>query len=394
MSTESKKVMVIGGGIAGLTAAWELAGLGAQVALVEKADFLGGHAIQYACKATDECRQCGACAVESMLKNVVNEPAITVHLATEVAGINRNGNFTVNLKKIETAKSLKACEAGYTADPTGCSAVRGYSPNNAKYYQADGSLNSETTGNADTLEVDAVVVASGFTPFDPRLKSTYRYAELDNVISGLDLESGKRANGTVLRPSDGKPPKKVAFIQCVGSRDERLGNLWCSQVCCPYALRTAQAMKHKDPEVDITVFYMDIQNTGNDFPVFYRQCKDEMKFVRNIPVDMYATADDRIRTRFMAAEGGSEAVEDEFDLVVLSVGIMPAADNTTLSETIGAPLNGDGFFACADALNRVTTGQAGIFVAGTASGPKTIAESIVHAGQSAGEVMKYLGRAS
>ena len=394
MSTESKKVMVIGGGIAGLTAAWELAGLGAQVALVEKADFLGGHAIQYACKATDECRQCGACAVESMLKNVVNEPAITVHLATEVAGINRNGNFTVNLKKIETAKSLKACEAGYTADPTGCSAVRGYSPNNAKYYQADGSLNSETTGNADTLEVDAVVVASGFTPFDPRLKSTYRYAELDNVISGLDLESGKRANGTVLRPSDGKPPKKVAFIQCVGSRDERLGNLWCSQVCCPYALRTAQAMKYKDPEVDITVFYMDIQNTGNDFPVFYRQCKDEMKFVRNIPVDMYATADDRIRTRFMAAEGGSEAVEDEFDLVVLSVGIMPAADNTTLSETIGAPLNGDGFFACADALNRVTTGQAGIFVAGTASGPKTIAESIVHAGQSAGEVMKYLGRAS
>jgi heterodisulfide reductase subunit A len=104
VSTESKKVMVIGGGIAGLTAAWELAGLGAQVALVEKADFLGGHAIQYACKATDECRQCGACAVESMLKNVVNEPAITVHLATEVAGINKNGNFTVNLKKTEIAK--------------------------------------------------------------------------------------------------------------------------------------------------------------------------------------------------------------------------------------------------------------------------------------------------
>jgi heterodisulfide reductase subunit A len=87
-------------------------------------------------------------------------------------------------------------------------------------------------------------------------------------------------------------------------------------------------------------------------------------------------------------------VEDEFDLVVLSVGIMPAADNASLSETVGAPLNGDGFFACADKLNRASTGQAGVFVAGTASGPKTIAESIVHAGQSAGEVMKYLGRAS
>ncbi|PID40218.1 MAG: 4Fe-4S ferredoxin [Proteobacteria bacterium] len=386
--------MVIGGGIAGLTAAWELAGLGAQVALVEKADFLGGHAIQYGCKATDECRQCGACAVESMLKNVVNEPAITIHLATQVSGIRKNGNFTVFLEKIGGAKDTKACEAGYRTDPRGCAAAKGFSLNNATFYLEDGSLNPETTGNAAALEVDAVVLATGFTPFDPRIKSTYRYDELENVVSGLDLESGKRANGAVLRPSDGQPPKKVAFIQCVGSRDERLGNLWCSQVCCPYALRTAQSMKYKDPELDITVFYMDIQNTGNDFPVFYQQCKDEMKFVRNIPVDMYKTDDDRIRTRFMAAEGSSEAVEEIFDLVVLSSGIMPGADNASLSAAAGAPLNDDGFFSCADKLNRALTGQEGVFIAGTASGPKTISESIVHAGQSAGEVMKYLGRAS
>jgi heterodisulfide reductase subunit A len=386
--------MVVGGGVAGLTAAWELAGLGAQVALVEKADFLGGHAIQYACKATDECRQCGACAVESMLKNVVNEPAIRVHLATEVDAINKNGNFAISLKKAETQRDLKACEAGYTANPGGCAAVRGYSLNNAKFYKKDGSLNPETAGGADKLEVDAVVLATGFRPFDPRIKSTYRYDELQNVVSGLDLESGKRANGVVLRPSDGQPPKKMAFIQCVGSRDERLGNLWCSQVCCPYALRTAQSMKYKDPELEITVFYMDIQNTGNDFPVFYQQCKDEMTFVRNIPVDMYETEDDRIRTRFMAAAGSSEPVEDVFDLVVLSVGIMPGGDNASLSAAMGAPLNDDGFFACADKLNRALTGEAGVFVAGTASGPKTIAESMVHAGQSAGEVMKYLGRAS
>ena len=393
MSNESKKVMVIGGGIAGLTAAWELAGLGAQVALVEKADYLGGHAIQYACKATDECKQCGACAVESMLKNVVNEPAISVHLATEVTGINKNGNFKVSLKKTTVTKDATACDSGYTANPTGCAAVKGYSLNNAKFYSADGSLDPATTGNADDLEVDAVVVATGFTPFDPNIKGTYRYSELENVISGLDLETCKRANGKVLRPSDGNAPKKVAFIQCVGSRDERLGNLWCSQVCCPYALRTAQSMKYKDPELEVTIFYMDIQNTGNDFPIFYQQCKDEMKFVRNIPVDMYKTEDDRIRTRYMAGEGSSEAVEEEFDLVVLSVGIMPAADNEALAEVIGAPLNNDGFFACADKLNRAATGQEGVFIAGTASGPKTIAESIVHAGQSASEVMKYLGRA-
>lgn len=394
MSKQSKNVMVIGGGIAGLTAAWELAGLGAQVALVEKADFLGGHAIQYACKATDECRQCGACAVEQMLKQVVNESAITVYLSTEVTGISKNEKFKVSLKKAAPADHPKSCASGYTADPTGCAAVKGYSLNNAKYYRADGSLDPETTGSAETLDADALILATGFTPFDPRLKSTYRYDDLENVVSGMDLEAGKRANGTVLRPSDGKPPKKIAFIQCVGSRDERLGHLWCSQVCCPYALRTAQAMKHKDPELDITVFYMDIQNTGNNFPVFYQRCKNEMTFVRNIPVDMYKTEDDRIRTRFMAAEGSSEAVEDQFDMVVLSIGIMPAADNGSLSELIGARLDNDGFFACADTLNRVLTDREGVFVAGTASGPKTIAESIVHAGQSAGEVMKYLGRTS
>ena len=394
MSNQSKKVMVIGGGVAGLTAAWELAGLGAEVALIEKADFLGGHAIQYACKATDECRQCGACAVEKMLKNVVNEPAVSVYLSTEVAAVSKNGNFKVSLKKSDAAKADGSCADGYTVDPAGCSAVKGYSLNNAKFYNADGSLNPETAGSADEIEVDAVVVATGFTPFDPNIKSTYRYSELKNVISGLDLERGKRANGRVLRPSDGQPPKKVAFIQCVGSRDERLGNLWCSQVCCPYALRTAQSMKHKDPELEVTIFYMDIQNTGNDFPVFYQQCKDEMTFVRNIPVDMYETEDDRIRTRFMASEGSSEPVDEIFDMVVLSVGIMPAGDNTALAEAVGAPLNSDGFFACADTLNRAATAKAGVFVAGTASGPKTIAESIVHAGQSAGEVMKYLGRAS
>jgi heterodisulfide reductase subunit A len=153
-------------------------------------------------------------------------------------------------------------------------------------------------------------------------------------------------------------------------------------------------MKHQDPELDVTIFYMDIQNTGNDFPVFYQQCKDEMKFVRNIPVDMYLVENDRVRTRFMAAEGNSEAVEEDFDLVVLSVGIMPGVDNAALAEQIGIGLNGDGFFAGADSLNRSATGQAGVFLAGTASGPKTIAESIVNAGQSAGEVMKYLGRAS
>ena len=395
MSTKPKSVLVIGGGIAGLTAARELARQNIRVELVEKADFLGGHAIQYACKATDECLQCGACKVEKTLKEVVETPGINVHLATEIKTITRNGRFSIQLEKtdVDKADGLKACQKGYDENPVQCSVLRGYSKHNAKYYGADGRLIPETTGQDQQLEADAVILASGFAPFDATRKSTYRYGDLANVITGLDLERIKRARGNLVRPSDGQAPNKIAFIQCVGSRDERLGNLWCSQVCCPYALRTAMSLKHKNPDLDITIFYMDIQNTGNNFATFYQQCHDGMKFVRTIPVDMYQVEGDRIQTRFMTETDGSP-VNEEFDMVVLSVGIMPGKDNQAMAEALDIPLNSDGFASGANALDTTATVQDGIFLAGTVQGPKTIANTMAHAGQSAGNVVAYLRRAS
>lgn len=394
MSTEAKKVMIIGGGIAGLTSARELSRQNIQVELVEKADFLGGHAIQYACKATDECQQCGACKVEDTLKEVVESDNINIHLSTQVQSITQNGNLKIQLAQsaVDKGDALKACDNSYKDTPVQCSGVRGFSKHNAKFYTADGALNPETTGNADNIDVDAVVLASGFTPFDAGIKKNYQYGVLPNVVTGLDLERGKRANADLLRPSDGQAPQKIAFIQCVGSRDENLGNLWCSQVCCPYALRTAMSLKEKNPDLDITIFYMDIQNTGNSFPTFYQKCKDGLKFARTIPVDMYEAEGDRIRTRFMAETDGSP-VEEEFDMVVLSVGIMPGNDNTTLAELLNIELGNDGFAAGADATNTVATNQACIFLAGTVEGPKTIANTMAHAGQSAGQVIDYLRRA-
>jgi heterodisulfide reductase subunit A2 len=389
LNKEPKKVMVIGGGVAGLTAAWELSGCGIQVELVEKADFLGGHAIQYSCKADDECQQCGACSVEKMLDNVVNASAINIHLAAEVENIQQNGQFKVSLKR----GSRNACECGCADSDVKCAGIKGYSKHNAALYAADGTFDPEKIASGDDLEVDAVVVASGFTPFDPGEKPTYRYSELENIITGHDLELCKRTKGNLVRPSDGKIPEKLAFIQCVGSRDERLGHLWCSQVCCPYALRTAKALKHKHPDMEITFFYMDIQNTDNSFPVFYEKCKSDFKFIRNIPVDMYETEDGGIRTRFMGGDGETQAVEGEFDMIVLSTGIMPGADNSRLSETLAIDLNEDGFFKGTDTLNTTRTARDGIFVAGTATGPKTISVSMAHAGETACEVMKYLGRA-
>ena len=386
MNTEQSKVMVIGGGIAGLTAAWELAESGVAVELVEKAGFLGGHAIQYACKATDTCQQCGACPVEKVLKDVVDHPGITIRLGAQVTQIDNNGRFAVSLAPVPAEGSASAdegCQGDYPSNPVACLALKGFSKNNT----------AVTDAGADAaVDVDAVVLASGFAPFDATRKGTYGYGKWPNVITGLELEKIKRAAGKVVRPSDGKVPEKVAFIQCVGSRDERLGNLWCSKVCCPYALRTAMSMKHKDSEMDITVFYMDIQNTGNDFPAFYDKCRTDLNFVRNIPVDVYPMENDRLRMRFMDEAEGAPT-DAEFDLLVLSIGIMPGADNKTLAGLFGLELNQDGFFAPPDSLNTALTAAKGVFLAGTVQGPKTIANSMAHAGQSAREVIKYLGGA-
>ncbi len=394
MNSQTKKVMVIGGGIAGMTAAWELARAGVEVALVEKAAFLGGYSIQYACKATDQCQQCGACGVEKMLANVIGEPRIRVYLAAEAAAVAGDGPFTVTLRASGNQPEAidAACGKGYEKDPAACAAARGYSIHNAVFYKADGGFDPRRVAAPESVEVDAVVVATGFVPFNPDEKPTYRYRQVANVVTGLDLERAKRVYGDVRRPSDGALPKKMAFIQCVGSRDERLGHLWCSQACCPYALRSALATRFKHPELDITVFYMDIQNTTNSFDTFYEQCRQSMRFVRTIPVDMYETEDGGVRTRFMAEEDGLP-VEEIFDLVVLSVGIMPGNDNPALAEMLGIGLGAEGFFARPDLLNTSATVRNGLFVAGTAGGPMTISGSMASAGQSAAAVLQYLGRA-
>ena len=369
-------VMVVGGGIAGLTAARELAMRNVTVELVEKSCFLGGHSIGFTCKATDRCRQCGACSVEKMLGEVVESSMINIHLRSEVKAVTRGDTISVTLGKSD----VDLGETGF---------LKGVSRHNSPFYVArektaempPGTVTLDELGVESTKEVDAVIVATGYEPFDPNIKSTYGYGEHRNVITGMELETTLKDHSRLVRPSDGTEPDRVAFIQCVGSRDERLGNLWCSVVCCPYAMRMAGLAKYNKPDTEISIFYIDVQNTGKEFPAFYEKIQEDVSFLRCIPVDIYPSENDGLRIQYMPEEGGSAVVMD-FDLAVLSVGIMPGSDTSSLSGMFDITVDEHGF------LKR--TGD-GVFLAGTAKGPSTIAGSIADSEQTAYETMKYLG---
>lgn len=399
MSEKLKKALVMGGGAAGLAAALELAKGGASVDIVEKTGFLGGYGIQYGCKASPDCVMCGACAVEKLLKEVGEEPNIRVILNSRVASVGAGSPVAVSVKtriaKIDPAKCSDCgdCFKKYGSEGA---VLRGYSHNNKPFYALADNVSVDpkvcgtgaiAKGEGETEEIilaDTIVAATGFSPFDARIKSTYGYGVFPNVTTGLEVERQRRALGGVFR-DDGSTPKKVAFIQCVGSRDERLGNPWCSQVCCAYALRIGQTVKNKDAEAEITVFYMDIQSVGKGFSAFYEKCRTDFRFIRNIPVDVFPEPEGRLRLMWSGEEDGVR-VEDIFDMLVLSVGITPGADSEEVSKSLGIGRNADGFLEASGAAPKV-------FVAGTAGGPGNIAASMAEGGRAALEALKYMKEA-
>lgn len=406
MNSERRTVMVIGGGIAGLTAARDLADYDLNIHLVEKEPFLGGHAITYNCKATDECRQCDACTVEKILKYVLEHPNITVHLGSQVVDISGGAPYTLTVEQaplFASDEEQSILAQNYASCPVPDGIRKGTSANHIPFYAVNpakiselkesmgsSGLNLDQQFSRQTLKADSVILASGFAPFNAEVKTTYGYGRLPNVATGLDMEALKKETGHYVRPSDQRAPQKVAFIQCVGSRNEQLGHLWCSHVCCPYALRMAEVMKSQNPETQISVYYMDIQNIGKESPLFYNQCKQDLEFIRTIPVDIYAGDDDRLLVSTMNDDDGS-LTSQEHDLVVLSVGIMPGRDNRALAQLLDLDLNQDGFFHVQNELDTTTTQRPGVFLAGTTIGPKSISESIAHAGLAVREAAKYLG---
>jgi len=233
------------------------------------------------------------------------------------------------------------------------------------------------------LNVGSIIFAPGYELFDASLKSEYGYSRYPNVVSSLEFERILSASGPyaghIIRPSDGKEPKKIAWIQCVGSRDNSCGNNYCSSVCCTYAIKEAVIAKEHAPKIQPTIFYMDMRTFGKGFERYYNRAENEqgVRFIR-CRISM-VTEDFKTRDLYIKYETDEGTLKEEkFDMVVLSSGLSSRKDMQELSKKIGINLNEFGFCQTTE-FNPIDTTRPGVFACGAFSGPKDIPETVTEA---------------
>jgi len=329
-----KNVVIIGGGSAGISAAVELSKAGIPSIIIEKENAIGGFPLKFSCKAVEQCTGCGLCQFNEILNEFEIADKTNLLTSSQLENLKGNfGNFNVTVS------------------------------------QKNGNDKIDNL----TLPADAIIVATGGQPFDAKQKIQFGYKKFKNVITGLELEEKLRAGGKDIE-FDGKKPKEVAFIQCVGSRDENINKGFCSKVCCRYALRMANILKEKIKDVNITIFYMDLQTTGKDILSTYNDIKDKFEFINVIPTYV-KEKDGKLEVRFDDIKNGKMGYK-EFDLVVLSVGISPNKGNKDLAKMLGININRFGFY---DLHDSCETNKEGVFLAGTSIAPMSIVDSIASA---------------
>lgn len=397
-------VLVIGAGVAGISAALHLADQGQAVTVVERDDFVGGHAVRLGCKAAEDCQRCNACLLPDRLARFLAHPGINLLTRSQVQALGRAGQgFQARLQQRPAIIDPERCddcglclqqcpvlEEGALRRPAWADQrpTLAVDPATCLYFQ-DGrsSLCQEVCPTqaidfgrpARELEItaQALVLAGGFLPAPPDEKGRLGYGQLANVITGLELEEMLRQTGRAVRPSDGQEPQRVAFVQCAGSR-QRLARNYCSRICCGYGLRLAKGLSRRQG-ARATIFYMDLQSSGRDPDQFLAEARQELELVRSMPGDVGSGPGDAVWVEYQA-QSGQPPQRREFDLLVLSQGLAPNPDNQAFMDWLGLEPGPHGFLADGP----------GVFVAGSAAGPMDVAESVLHAGHAAQAVLEYL----
>jgi heterodisulfide reductase subunit A len=416
--------LVIGGGIAGLQAALDLADQGFTVLIVEKEPSIGGKMI--ALSKVFPTLDCSSCICTPRMAAAAHHDNITIMTCAEVEQVRRvEGWFAVRVLKKPRYVDETAC--------TGCRLCEYACPVELPH-QFEGNLGARKaiyvpfsnaipqvalvdldncilcgrcekacpTGAVDflqnpeefTVEAGTIILATGFQLTPIEAKRQYGLGRLRNVLGPLEVErllAPHGPYGRVLRPSDGKVPETVAYVQCAGSRDQSQGVPYCSRVCCMYAIKQAMLLAGALPLVEITIYYMDIRAFGKGFEQFYQNAKAMgIEFVKAKVAKIREDGRQNPVVRIEVIDEDGRVEERAHDMVVLSLGIVPA---WRPDGVLPAATAEDGFFRSVEPkLAPCRTDQEGVFVAGTAAGPKDIPDSIIEAGAAALEAAAYLRR--
>lgn len=418
-----KKALVIGGGVAGIQAALDLADTGYEVFMVEKEPSIGGRMAQI--DKTFPTMDCSICILAPKMAEAGRHPNIKIYtnsIVKEITGY--IGNFHVKILKkaryvtkectacgecskvcpnespnefdvgMATRKAIyipfpQAVPTQYIIDPSLCLNIKKGTIVCEECITAceKKAINFNDKDEIVEIDVGTIIIATGMDVYDPRENHDYGYGIYENVITSLEFErlinSAGPTKGTLIRPSDGKIPKVVAFIQCVGSRDLR-NNKYCSNVCCMNTVKDALLIKEHWPETQIYVFYQDIRAFGKGFEDLFRRSKEEgVVYIRGLPSRVEELEDKRLK---IYAEDTllSKIVELEADMVILSVGLIPRRDREEIQKKLALSLSEDGFYLESHPkLKPVDTAIGGVFLAGCAEGPKDIKDSVTQASAAA-----------
>ncbi len=335
-----KSVAIIGGGIAGMEAAARLSKLGLAVTVIEKTDQLGGRLNQW--HALFPLRKSGKDLLDK-LKVSVN--GINVIYNADVRGVERNDDgFAIHIN------------------------------------------------NNRMITANALLLTTGFDIFDAARKEEYGYGIYDNVITSVDLE-GIFRSGKPLRTAQGNTPQRIGFIHCVGSRDEKAGNLHCSKVCCVTAVKQAIEVKEMLPSTEVYLYYMDLRMYGRHFEELYKEAQQKygIQFIRARLSEAFENPDGSLQIRIEDTLL-AKPLKMTLDLIVLMVGIQPFKKPDNMIDMLGLPKDADGFLLQEDQhVLPFGTGIPGLFCAGGITGPKTIEETLNEARAVVSEITRFLG---
>lgn len=420
-------VVVIGGGIAGIQASLDLAEQGFKVYLMDSNPSIGGRMVQL--DKTFPTLDCAMCILGPKLVDVQRHPNIELLTYCDPLGLEGDaGNFTLHYRKKARFVDESKC--------TGCGVCEEKCPVwvddefNAFITQQDkrgrskpvrknvsipfpqavpkiayiqrekciyltkgkcrlcekncgpGAIDFDQKDEELDLHVGAVIVATGFDPFDPKPEKALRFGEYENVVTTLQFERFLNASGptggAVIRPSDQKHPQTIAFLQCIGSRNPSLGRDYCSAACCMYAVKEAIMAREHDPDVEVLIFYMDIRAFGKGFEEFYRRAKDEfgIRFIKSRIAEVRQNHENKnLVLKYEDYESDNPVATVEVEMVVLSTGLDPTSRRTFLESTLHLELDKYGFVETGP-LTPLETNVPGMYVCGVASGPKDIPDTV------------------